>query len=210
MAVELNAPDKTPQILHGATFGDDADPVETRISNLLDRIGEGLKEDDATNFEKLQIARKYGPFVMELKSVTPHGEYMKRLKARFPKTSYDKCNRWRYLAESEEQVAAALAKFPDVAWGPKKMVDYLKGCWSPEAEDEEERFDGDEDEYGGFLPTELFEPEEVEGDAEESNEVDTEDAEEPKTTTVTTTRTPRTDAQGTGPQRCITHTLTGH
>ena len=133
----------------------------------MDRIGQGLKEDDATNFEKLQIARKYGPFVMELKSVTPHGEFMQRLKARFPKTSYDKCHRWRYLAENEERVAVALEKFPDVAWGPKKMIDYLKGCWSPEAEDEEERFDGDEDEYGGFLPTELFEPEEDESDADE-------------------------------------------
>jgi hypothetical protein len=167
MAEELNTPDDTPKILHGAKFGDGGDPLETRISELLDRIGEGLREDDATNFEKLQIARKYGPFVMELKSVTPHGEYMRRLKARYPKASYDKCNRWRYLAENEERVAATLEKFPDVAWGPKKMADFLKGCWSPEAEDEEERFDGDEDEYGGILPTELFDTEDEVSDAAE-------------------------------------------
>lgn len=164
---QVDSPDDTPQILHGAKFGDDGDQAESRITTLLERIGEGLKEDDATNFEKLQIARKYGPFVMELKSMTPHGEYMKRLKEHFPKPSYDKCNRWRYLAENEERVAAALEKFPEVAWGPKKMADFLKGCWSPEAEDEEERYDGDEDEYGGYVPTELFVTEEEVTDADE-------------------------------------------
>jgi hypothetical protein len=197
MAVELNAPDKTPQILHGANFGDGGDPLETRISELMDRIGEGLREDDATNFEKLQIARKYGPFVVELKSVTPHGEFMRRLKARFPQTSYDKCNRWRYLAENEERGAATLEKFPDVAWGPKKMIDFLKGCWSPEAEDEEERYDGDEDEYSGYPPTELFVREEDEGDADELNVNKKEETEETvpvRSSTFSTSRRTHTKA----------------
>ena len=159
MAEELKAQDDTtPQSLHGANFEDGGNPVETKITELLDQIGEGLKEDDATNFQKLEIARKYGPLVSELKSMTPHGMYMKRLKERFPKPSYDKCHRWRYLAENEDRVAAALAKFPDTAWGPKKMTDFLRGCWSPEAEDEEDRFDGDEDEYRGVVPTEFSQP----------------------------------------------------
>lgn len=197
MAEELNTPNDTPQILHGANFGNDDDPVETRISEILDRIGQGLKEDDATNFEKLQIARKYGPFVMELKSVTPHGEYMKRLKEHFPKPSYDKCNRWRYLAENEERVAATLEKFPDVAWGPKKMADFLKGCWSPDAEDEEERYDGDEDEYGGYVPTELFVPEEDDVVSDELNVTETEETEDTAPARFATTpadRKPRNEA----------------
>jgi hypothetical protein len=196
MAEELIAREDTPQILHGATFGDGGDPLETRISELMDRIGEGLREDDATNFEKLQIARKYGPFVMELKSVTPHGEFMRRLKARFPQTSYDKCNRWRYLAENEERVAATLEKFPEVAWGPKKMADFLKGCWSPEAEDEEDRYDGDEDEYSGYPPTELFDPDEDNVVSDELNVTETEETEETVPARFATTLATRKTDQG--------------
>lgn len=192
MAEEMKAQDDTtPQSLHGAKFEDGGDPVETKITELLDQIGEGLKEDDATNFQKLEIARKYGPFVSELKSMTPHGMYMKRLKERFPKPSYDKCHRWRYLAENEDRVAATLAKFPDVAWGPKKMTDFLRGCWSPEAEDEEERFDGDEDEFSGLLPTDFFQSVEVQPDIDESGDVDNEVIEEPGIHPFKSTPTPQ-------------------
>ncbi len=192
MAEELKAQDDTtPQILHGAKFEDGGDPVETKITELLDQIGEGLKEDDATNFQKLEIARKYGPFVSELKSMTPHGMYMKRLKERFPKPSYDKCHRWRYLAENEDRVAATLAEFPDVAWGPKKMTDFLKGCRSPEAEDEEERFDGDEDEYRGVVPTEFSQPVEDQPETDKSDDADNEFIEEPDIVPFNSTPTPQ-------------------
>ena len=192
MAEELKAQDDTtPQILHRAKFEDGGDPAETKITELLDQIGDGLKEDDATNFQKLEIARKYGPFVSELKSMTPHGMYMKRLKERFPKPSYDKCHRWRYLAENEDRVAAALAKFPDTAWGPKKMTDFLKGCWSPEAEDEEDRFDGDEDEYSGVVPTEFSQPVEDQPETDESDDADNEFIEEPATVPFNSTPTPQ-------------------
>lgn len=192
MAEDLNAQnDMAPHFLHGAKFEDGGDPVEAKITELLDQIGEGLKEDDATNFQKLEIARKYGPLVSELKSMTPHGMYMKRLKERFPKPSYDKCHRWRYLAENEDRVAAALAKFPDTAWGPKKMTDFLRGCWSPEAEDEEDRFDGDEDEYRGVVPTEFFQPVEHQPEADESDDEDKEIVEDPGILPFNSTPTPQ-------------------
>lgn len=122
-----------------------------KITELLDQIGEGLQADDATNFQKLTIARHYGPMLLELKELVPHGAFEQTLAQRFPKVSRSKCYRWRYLAENEDRVAAAIERYPDVAWGPTKMIDFLQGRWSPEAEDEEERFDGDEDEYSGLV-----------------------------------------------------------
>jgi hypothetical protein len=73
-----------------------------------------------------------------------------------------------YLAKNENRVAAALEKFPNVVWGLKKMIDYLRGSWSPEAEDEEDRFDGNEDEYNGFVKDDLLEPELPEANSEDS------------------------------------------
>lgn len=122
-----------------------------KITELLDQIGEGLQADDATNFQKLTIARRYGPMLLELKELVPHGAFEQTLAQRFPKVSRSKCYRWRYLAENEDRVAAALERYPDVAWGPKKMIDFLKGYWSPEAEDEEERFENDEEECSGLV-----------------------------------------------------------
>lgn len=149
------------QKLHGATFEAEgvvqADPApadpslatsagdelrERKITELLDQIGEGLRADDATNFEKLIIARRFGALLLDLKRIVPHGEFKKTLKERFPKVSYYKCNRWMTIAENETEVAAAIEKYPDVAWGPKKMIDYLKG-WNPEEEPEEDEEDSD-------------------------------------------------------------------
>lgn len=143
------------QKLHGATFETQADPApadpstvggderrERKINELLEQIGEGLQADDATNFEKLTIARRFGPLLLDLKRIVPHGEFKKTLKERFPKVSYYKCNRWMSIAENENEVAAAIEKYPDVAWGPKKMIDYLKG-WNPEEEPEEDEEDSD-------------------------------------------------------------------
>lgn len=116
--------------------------LDRKIGELLDQIGEGLRADEATNFEKLTIARKYGPLLWDLKSLAAHGEFMNKLKERFPKVSYYKCNRWMTIAENEPEVAAAIEKYPDVAWGPKKMIDYLKG-WNPNEEPEEDEEDSD-------------------------------------------------------------------
>lgn len=122
------------QKLHHATFDGD-------IKSLLDQIDQGLREDDANNFEKLSIARKYGALLLQLKAVVPHGQFKQVLKERFPRTSYSKCNRWMVIARHEAEVAKALADLPDVAWGPKKMIDYLTQEWRPESdatEDEED------------------------------------------------------------------------
>ena len=120
--------------------------MERKINELLDQIDEGLRADDATNFEKLTIARKYGPLLWDVKALAAHGEFMNKLKERFPKINYAKCNRWMYLAKHEVEVLAAIEAHPSVAWGPKKMIDFLKGNWTP---DEEE--DGEEDDCYGAI-----------------------------------------------------------
>lgn len=141
------------QKLHGATFlAERGTEVENSgagvgsqgqrsLGELLDQIGQGLREDDASNFEKLRIARKYGPLLWELKSLAPHGAFQQTLRERFPKVSYPKCNRWMFLAKHEAEIVAALERHPDVAWGPKKMIDYLKGAWVPNEEVESEEDD---------------------------------------------------------------------
>lgn len=113
-----------PQTLHSATFDRD-------IETLLDQIDQGLRADDATNFEKLTIARKYGPLLIQLKAMVPHGQFKQVLKERFPRVSYSKCNRWMLIAKHESDVAATLIAHPNEAWGPKKMIDYLRGVWTP-------------------------------------------------------------------------------
>lgn len=116
-----------PQTLHSATFDRD-------IETLLDQIDQGLRADDATNFEKLTIARKYGPLLIQLKAMVPHGQFKQVLKERFPRVSYSKCNRWMVIARHEAEVAEALVAYPDVAWGPKKMIDFLNGEFVPHDE----------------------------------------------------------------------------
>ena len=139
---DATAPYMERQKLHGATIDGD-------LESLLDQIGQGLQADDATNFEKLNIARKYGPLLIELKAMVPHGHFKLVLKERFPKVSYAKCNRWMVIARHEAEVAEALVTHPEVAWGPKKMIDFLKGALSLE----EVADDGDWDEddcWGGI------------------------------------------------------------
>lgn len=105
-----------PHILHGAkcegapspadpppvtpTGDNEINLLKRKITELLDQIGEGLQADDATNFEKLTIARKYGALLWDLKALAPHGEFMNMLKERFPKVNYAKCNRWMVIAKS--------------------------------------------------------------------------------------------------------------
>lgn len=125
--------------------------LDDKIAELLDQIDQGFQADDATHFEKLTIARKYGPMLLELKEIAPHGTFKQKLKERFPKISYAKCNRWMFLASHETEVAAAIEQYPDVSWGPKKMVDFLKGVWTPEPEDEDDWLEEDEDDYSGFV-----------------------------------------------------------
>jgi hypothetical protein len=145
------------QKLHRATFDtsvlpktdeNTGDSLDEKISELLDEIGQGLRADDATKFEKLTIARKYGPMLLELKELAPRGTFKSRLKERFPKVNYAKCNRWMFIGKHEAEVAAAIEKYPEVAWGPKKMIDFLKG-WNPDEEQEYE-----EDEADGYLGVE--------------------------------------------------------
>jgi hypothetical protein len=134
-ASERPSPQERPtgvlQILHCATF-------DCEIDSLIDQIGEGLREDDATNFEKLNIARTYGPLLIQLKAIVPHGQFKIVLKERFPKVSYAKCNRWMVIARRDTEVAEALVAYSDIAWGPKKMFDYLTKEWRPEIESEED------------------------------------------------------------------------
>lgn len=122
------------EILHGETSDE--------IHLLLQQIEEGLRADDATNFEKLIIARKYGPLLWQLKSLVPHGGFKNCLMERFPRNSYSKCNRWMVIAKHDEKVEEALTTYPEVAWGPKKMFDFLKGVWSPEHDHDEDDCSG--------------------------------------------------------------------
>lgn len=153
-----------PQTLHGATFNED-------LESLLDEIGQGLRADDATNFEKLTIARKYGPLLIELKEMVPHGHFKLVLKERFPRVSYAKCNRWMVIARHESKVAEALVAYPDVTWGPKRMIDLLQGRWSPEVE-------CDEDECYGVTPDNRIAPDDEPyyDEIEEENQDETDDS----------------------------------
>ena len=134
-----------------------ADILGEKITELLEQIGEGLQADDDTNLQKLTIARRYGPMLVELKELVPHGTFMQKLLERYPKLTYSKCNRWMYLARHEEEIVAAIAMYPDVAWGPKKMIDFLRHVWSPDSEDEDERFENDEEECSGMVREEQSE-----------------------------------------------------
>lgn len=180
------------QKLHGATFeaptypapvdpspeapvAEHPSPLDRKIGELLDQIGEGFSEDDASSFEKLTIARKKGALLWDLKALVPHGSFKARLRERFPKVNYAKCNRWMFLANHEEAVAAAIEKFPDVAWGPRKMIDFLKGTWTPEEEAED-----DEEDCSGYVRDEHVEEEPlIEPTQDESEEVPEPDAESP-------------------------------
>ena len=137
---EIMPESSTTQKLHGATFESESNSStsECEVDDLLEKIGQGFRDEDATNFDKLNIARKYGPLLLDLKKIVPHGKFQETLKKRFPKVSYAKCNRWMFVAMKEAEVAAAIAEHPDVAWGPKKMVDYLKGYWSLDNDEDEE------------------------------------------------------------------------
>ena len=147
---------EAPQKLYGATF-------DTEIDSLLEQIDEGLREDDATNFAKLSIARKYGPLLLELKALVPHGQFKSVLKERFPRVSYSKCNRWMVIARYESEVTEALVAYPDVAWGPKKMIDYLTKEWRPEIdfEEDEEECWGCGSEESDIAPEATFVPSET-------------------------------------------------
>jgi len=150
------------------------DPLDRKILELLDKIGQEFQADDATNFEKLNIARRCGPLLWDLKALAPHGTFKQKLRERFPKVNYAKCNRWMFLAKHEAEVVAAIEKYPDVAWGPKKMIDYLKNFWTPveEGEDDEDdcfgnvREDHIEDE--SLIPDQDAEGEEVPAPAADS------------------------------------------
>lgn len=160
--------------LHGATFDPTGTTIapegaglhpsdsDTRIGELLGQIDQGVRDDDATNFEKLQIARRTGPLLLELKGLVPHGGFKAMLKERYPSQTYSKLNRWMFLAQREAAVEEAIVAHPDVAWGPKKMIDYLRGVWVPE-EDEED----DEEDAAGVVENPPEEPEAVEDRAED-------------------------------------------
>ncbi len=122
------------------------------IDALLAQIGHGLLADDATNLEKLNIARKYGPLLRQLKALVPHGTFQKTLEERYPRVNYSKCNRWMYIAKHEAQVAEALIAHSDEAWGPKKMIDFLRGVLTL---DEKQ---SDDEECYGFTPDNRIEP----------------------------------------------------
>ena len=100
----------------------------------------------------------------------PHGLFKETLRERFPKINYSKCNRWMYLANHDDEVAEALEKYPEAAWGPKKMIDFLKGIWSPEdeAEDDEDDASGYEGE-NGVEEAPLFSEDQETPDAPEPN-----------------------------------------
>ncbi len=146
------------RILHGAK--NDTPPSDcsledsARIAELLDELCAGFEADDATNREKLEIARRYGPHLLELKEHIRHGKFMEAIKARYPKVNYHKCRRWMFIARHEDEVAQAVEKYPDIAWGPKKMIDFINGVWTPEPEDEGDMGDDDEEEWCGNVSDE--------------------------------------------------------
>ena len=95
LATDHATPD---QMLHRAIFdGDDradspqaGSPTDAeKVGELLDQIGEGLSADDATNLEKLNIARTYGAKLWELKAIVPHGKFQETLAERFPTIDYE-------------------------------------------------------------------------------------------------------------------------
>lgn len=170
--------------LHGATFDQAETPTPSaplpsdpniRIDELLGQIDQGVRDDDATNFEKLQIARRTGPLLLELKELVPHGTFKDMLKQRYPKQTYSKLNRWMYLARHEAEIEEAIRAHPDVSWGPKKMIDYIRGMWVP-GEDEED----DEEDAAGIVESP---PEDAEdGKDRVENDDESADAPEPDAT----------------------------
>ena len=115
-----------------ADFAQAGSPTNTgKIGDILDQLGQGFYADDATNLEKLNIARTYGAKLLELKALVPHGKFQETLAGRFPSVNYSKCNRWMGIAREASRVADATEKYPDIAWGPKKMIDFLTGSWRP-------------------------------------------------------------------------------
>lgn len=133
-----------PAALESPVAGDGKALLDNKITELLDQLGLGFQADDATNFEKLTIARTNGPVLWDLKALVPHTRFKITLRERYPKVNYAKCNRWMFIAKHEAEVQAALDKYPEVAWGPTKMIDFIKGSWTPEeeAEDDEEDCSG--------------------------------------------------------------------
>jgi hypothetical protein len=110
------------------------DSDERRVAEILDQLAARLRADAEMEADRLTLARNGGALVLELKRIVPFGGYMDTLKERFPRSSYHKLHRWRFLAERDAEVEAALRAHPDVAWGQTKMIAYLKGDWSPDAQ----------------------------------------------------------------------------
>ena len=118
------------QIVHGAQFEAETlgvdDLPDQQINALLERIDEGLRAHHNANREKLRIALEYGPLLLRIKELSPHGTFLTTLKDRFPKTNYSICRRWLYLSRHEEAIKEALSVHPNKAWGPTTMIRYLK------------------------------------------------------------------------------------
>lgn len=176
------------------------------IESLLDQIDEGLRADDATNFEKLTIARRYGPLLIALKAMVPHGRFKLVLKERFPRVSYSKCNRWMLIARNEEKVAETLVEYPDVAWGPKKMIDFLTGEFVPHEEqdewDEEDLLGcvSDESSYNPQVP--IVDLKVLNADADDDLTIEDEDELDDRTKWELTAATAESEARviGEGPE----------
>lgn len=146
------------QIVHGAQFQVETlgvdDLPDQQISALLEQIDEGLKAHHNTNREKLRIALEYGPLLLKIKELSPHGTFLTTLKDRFPKINYSICRRWLYLSRHEEAIKEALSVHPNKAWGPTTMIRYLKDIASQKDTSVEEYLEDEE-----FVDDQELEPE---------------------------------------------------
>jgi len=102
-----------------------------RFEELVEDLKKGIAEFFKTNFKYLEIAKKNGAILLELKSMIKYGLFQKEIATRFPDVSYGTHLRWMRIAENEIKVDQAIKDFPDVKWGIVPMLDYFDGKWDP-------------------------------------------------------------------------------
>lgn len=102
-----------------------------RFEELVEDLKKGIAEFFKTNFKYLEIAKKNGAILLELKSMIKYGLFQKEIATRFPEVSYGTHLRWMRIAENETKVDQAIKDFPDVKWGIVPMLDYFDGKWDP-------------------------------------------------------------------------------
>lgn len=109
--------------------GDDDNAQQ--FGSLISALNDGFNQYYKLQSRSLQIAREYGPKLLELKSLIAHGKFQHAIAEIFPFVSYDTCLRWMNIAKQETTVAQTLTDYPDVNWGLVNMLNYLNGNFDP-------------------------------------------------------------------------------